>query len=245
MLFVEFIAPAKNSTQALKCLCALYYLKYNLSIDIASVAQIKNLLKRARIMGRRNRVNFFRALESLDEKVDSPTKGLWQITPSGEKKVKDLLSLTDENVEVENDTTTLEKIINTKLKDPAIKDYFQEGIDCLKIGRLRACIVFLWAGSTYVIREELLTKPAKQLNAAIQKYDKKARNVTKIDDFAYIKDSILLLAAQELGLYDKSQRDALEQCLDLRNKCGHPGKYSPGPKRVSSYIEDLVSIIFS
>ena len=40
------------------------------------------------------------------------------------------------------------------------------------------------------------------------------------------------------------QRSVLEDCLNLRNKCGHPRKYKIGEKKVSSFIEDLVGIVF-
>ena len=30
-----------------------------------------------------------------------------------------------------------------------------------------------------------------------------------------------------------------------RNRCGHPGKYKPGVKQVSSFIEDIISIVFA
>jgi len=83
------------------------------------------------------------------------------------------------------------------------------------------------------------------LNAAILKHDPKARKVTKLDHFAYIKDSVALLAAQDLGIFDKSEKDTLEEALDLRNRCGHPAKYQPGVKKVSSFIEDLISTVFS
>lgn len=245
MLFVEFIAPAKNSTQANKCLCALYYLKHNLQIEVASVTQIKNILHRGRVVTRSNNMNYPRALGSLAENVDSPASGFWQITPSGERFVRELLQMPDVEMEAENDTTILEHLVDQKVTDPAVKEYFMEGIDCLKIGRLRASVVFLWVGSIYLIRQTLIAQDIPKLNAAIQKHDPKARTVKTVDDFAYIKDITQLLAMKELGLCDKAQKDVLEQCLDLRNKCGHPTKYSPGPKRVSAFIEDIVNIIFS
>jgi len=242
VLFVEFIAPVKKSTQANKCLCALYYLKHNLQIEVASIAQIRNLLHRGRVVSRGN-INYTRALGSLAEKVDSPANGLWQITPSGERVIRDLLGLTEGEMETENDTTLLERLIDKKVVDDEVKEYFREGVDCLKIGRLRATVVFLWAGSIYLIRKALISQNLPKLNMAIQKYDSKAREVKTIDDFAYIKDVTQLLAMKELGLCDKAQKDVLDQCLDLRNKCGHPTKYSPGPKRVSAFIEDLVNVI--
>jgi len=244
MLFVEFIAPLKNAVQAQKCLCSLYYLKHNLNIEIATVPQIRNLLLRARVIKRSSKINYARALASLDEKVDSPTNNMWQITPSGEKHIRSILKLSVEEVETENDTTILENLIKKKISDSEIQDYLNEAVDCLRIGRLRACVVFLWAGSVYLIRQMLIKKNIKKLNDCLKKHDPNSKNVKRIEDFAYIKDSVLLLVMQDLGLCDKNQREILEQCLDLRNKCGHPGKYSPGPKRVSAFIEDLISIIF-
>jgi len=80
---------------------------------------------------------------------------------------------------------------------------------------------------------------------ALHKHDPKARPVHQLDDFAYIKDALALLAARDLGLLDKNQKDTLEDALGLRNRCGHPSKYKPGVKKVSSYIEDIVSVVFS
>ncbi len=71
------------------------------------------------------------------------------------------------------------------------------------------------------------------------------RKVTKLDHFAYIQDKVALLAAQDLGMFDKSEKDTLQEALDLRNRCGHPAKYKPGVKKVSSLIEDLISTVFS
>ena len=78
--------------------------------------------------------------------------------------------------------------------------------------------------------------------AARLKHDPKARRVTTIDDFAYIKDRVSLLAVQDVGEIDKSQRTILGQGLELRNACGHPSKYRVGIKKVSSFIEDTVGI---
>jgi hypothetical protein len=76
------------------------------------------------------------------------------------------------------------------------------------------------------------------------KHDPKARDVSRIDHFAYIKDDTTLLAAQELGILGEAQKTRLEKNLDLRNCCGCPGNYKPGEKEVSCFIEDLVTIAF-
>lgn len=245
MMFIEFIAPIKKYSQSTKCLCSLYYLKHNLKIEIATVNQIKNILIQGRVFKKKDKTNYTRALNLLEEKVDNPAKGLWQITPTGEKEVRILLKLQEEMLEAKNDTEYLEELVDKQISDNLTKDYLNEGIDCLKVGKLRASVVFLWAGSVYEIQSRVIKYPLKKINSSLLKHDPKARTINKLDDFAYIKESILLLVANDLGIFDKNQCSVLiNQCLDLRNKCGHPGKYSPGPKRVSSFIEDLINTLF-
>ena len=83
------------------------------------------------------------------------------------------------------------------------------------------------------------------VNASMQKHDHKARRVIKIDAFAYIKDSTALLVTKGIGVLDKQENDTFDEALDLRNCCGHPGKYESGIKKVSGFIENVVSIPFS
>jgi hypothetical protein len=66
----------------------------------------------------------------------------------------------------------------------------------------------------------------------------------KHEDFANVKDSELLQVAQDLAVYDKSEKKRLGEALDLRNDCGHPVKYKPREKKVASFIEDVVGIVW-
>lgn len=95
------------------------------------------------------------------------------------------------------------------------------------------------------LHEAALAKGAAKVNAAIAKHDPRARAVSKVDDFAYVKDKVFLLAAFDLGLVDKGERDTLQEGLDLRNRCGHPTSYKPGEKKASGFIEDIVGIVFA
>jgi hypothetical protein len=69
--------------------------------------------------------------------------------------------------------------------------------------------------------------------------------VKKLEDFAYIRDATALLAFQELGILDKGEKTTMGEALDLRNRCGHPTNYKPGIKKASSFIEDVVGIVFA
>jgi len=180
--------------------------------------------------------------------VDSPgfqdAKRLWSLTDSGTQHVRTLLDLPSAEPEIEHDVGSLENLAS-KVTDLGVRTYIEEVIKCLQVGALRASVVFLWVGAIRTIHGQLLSVGVSKLNQALLGHDPKARKVSKVDDFAYIKDKDVLLAAQDLGLVDKGQRSTLEEALDLRNRCGHPTKYKPGVKKVSSFIEDVVGIVFS
>lgn len=130
------------------------------------------------------------------------------------------------------------------IKDKAEQDYLKEALTCMTVGSLRAGIIFAWNAGVLNLRQKCFNHGVISLNQAIQKYYPKAKQIKKMDDFAYIKDSTLLLTAQELGEIDKGEKDSLEDCLDLRNKCGHPGNYKPKSLKASSFMEELINIIF-
>lgn len=246
MTLVEFIAPLKSSPHRDRILSVLYFKHRYENVNALTVEQIKNALKNARTP-RWSKANIPDILAKSGHFVDSPgtagNKRLWNLTPSGIQYIQEKLGLPLSTAEIEHDIGSLRTIID-QIADAEIKDYIEEAVKCLQVDALRACVVFLWAGAIRLIQNRLLTCELSSLNAALKKFDSKARDVGKLDHFSYIKDSVSILASVELGFFDKNQKDILEESLNLRNRCGHPGKYKPGVKKVSSFIEDVTSIIF-
>ena len=99
-----------------------------------------------------------------------------------------------------------------------------------------------WSGAIRTIQTKVLSRGSKAATDAIQRIDKRVPSVSKIDDFAYVKDATVLLAAKDLGVLDKNEKDVLTEALNLRNRSGHPGKYDPGIKKVSAFIEDITVV---
>jgi hypothetical protein len=91
----------------------------------------------------------------------------------------------------------------------------------------------------------MITLGASRVSIAVNTHDPKARAIARLEDFAYVKEVTQLLAAQTLGLLDKNERSILEDGLSLRNKCAHPGNYSPGVKKVGAFVEDIAGVAFS
>ena len=247
MTLVEFLHPLQGKPTRDLCLAALYYEHRYAHKDSLTVEEIRAALKRAHIP-RSAKLNIADILAKGAPFVEvSGKKGkafLWLLTASGQVRVRSLLGLPDTSAEIEHDVSALDSIAGS-VSDPSVAAYIREALKCLSVGALRATVVFLWAGAARKIQQDMAGKGSANVFAAIQKHDSKARHFGGVDDFSYVKESVQLLAAQSLGLLDKNQRSILEDALDLRNKCAHPGKYSPGVKKVSAFVEDVVNVVFT
>lgn len=247
MTLVEFLASLAGGTQRELCLAVLYYERHYRNNAALTVEEIRSALIRARVP-RASKINVADILAKSGALVDSPCvsgeRRIWELTISGEKLIRAKLSLPVSVPEIEHDATTLEALANN-IGDQIVRDYILESIKCLRVGALRAATVFLWTGAIRSLHEEALTKHHSNLNAALTKHDPKARPVNKLEDFAYIRDATMLLALQELGILDKGEKTTLEEALNLRNRCGHPTRYSPGIKKASSFIEDVIGIVWA
>ena len=247
MTLVEFLHPIIKKPMRDLCLAVLYFEQRYSQRNALTVEDIRTLLKRAHVP-QAGKVNLADILSKSAPYVDVAGKQshrfLWSLTPTGQAHLRSLLGLPGADLEIEHDVSSLESLLSS-IADKDVANYVQESIKCLSVGALRAAVVFLWAGAVRKIQEEIIRQGISNVNTVLRKHDHCARNVNKIDDLAYIKESTLLLTAQDLGVFDKNERGTLEEALNLRNKCGHPGKYSPGPKKVSSFIEDITGIVFT
>jgi hypothetical protein len=246
MKIVEFLNPLKKKPLRDICLAALYYQqRYNQEQEV-TVESLRNILKRARIP-KAARLNLAASLAQSAPYVDvTGKKGnrfLWSITQSGQDYVRKLLNLPEADIELEHDISALKTIIDS-ISDADTSDYIDEAIKCISVGSLRAAIVFVWSGAVNKLKNTIIGHDRVEINSAAKKFDPKARVIKKVDDFAYFKESTLLLIALELGILDKNEKGILEEALNVRNKCGHPGKYRVGQKKVGSFIEDVTGILF-
>ncbi|MBC7749326.1 MAG: hypothetical protein H7Z76_12255, partial [Methylotenera sp.] len=52
--------------------------------------------------------------------------------------------------------------------------------------------------------------------------------------------------ACKLKQIDKTTKEELKNtCLDLRNKCGHPGKYKPKGQKIKAFVEDIIGMLYT
>ena len=146
--------------------------------------------------------------------------------------------------DVEIDTRSIERML-ISVRNEDEREYLLEALDCIKANVYRAAVIFTWTATMINIHNKFMKHGESSINTALQKHYPKAPRVKDVDDFTEIKDSVVLEASETLGIFDKNQKNTLVECLGLRNKCGHPGKYAPQPIKVAAFLEDLVQIVFT
>jgi hypothetical protein len=243
---VEFIAPVRNKPHKYKCMAVLYFSSRHQQIEALTADEISKTLLHAHVLKARV-INVSDVLSKCGEMVESSgVKGkahLWRLTATGKINMREILGIPEWQPELEHSVGSLEALA-ANVADADVRGYLEESIKCLRFDAIRAAIVFLWAGAASVLREKCISKGLPELNDAVHVHDTRAREIRKADDFAYIKEKVMLLAAEGVGVLDKNERTTLEDALDLRNKCGHPTKYTPGAVRASSFVEDVTGILF-
>jgi hypothetical protein len=245
MTLVEFIHPFLYAKRPDLVLAVLLYHKYYVDGSSALTAsEIRKALVQARVTGAKN-MNIRGALASTGRYADQlRERGPWRITKAGEDHLLEEYGVTGTppTTSTHEDVTALRHLVD-RIPDKATSEYVDEALECLQVGARRAAVVFIWSGAVSTIRDAIWAYGASSVEAALQRHNPKAK-FAKQNDFDYVKDADLLQAAQDLGVFDKSQKRHLGDALNLRNDCGHPVKYAPGQKKVESFIEDVVGIVW-
>jgi len=135
-----------------------------------------------------------------------------------------------------------------KVKNKEEREFVEEAINCLKMNSGRSTIIMLWCATLYKIYNKISKKRFSNFNIHYNRRYGNRRSrppaVTKIDDFEYYPDSEVLLISEDLGIFDRTQRRILEDCLKLRNMCAHPSKYRPREHKINSFVEDILEVVF-
>jgi hypothetical protein len=132
---------------------------------------------------------------------------------------------------------------------PGYQDYLDEAVRCYEGGMYRAAVLMVWSACiqhlfSVIEGHQGGVKAMEAANRA--RYGKTDplptgyKKIHKSDDLLYLKESAVLLLAEDAGLLNRNARDLLDEKLKLRNRCGHPTRYKPGREETVIFIESLV-----
>ena len=140
-----------------------------------------------------------------------------------------------------------EKILRSYLenvKSDEVKKFLDESITCLEYKLLRSAVVLSWVGAISILQDRILHNHLKDFNIEYNKRFPKKKIIKVKDDFSLIKEYDFLQIISSISVISKNLKQQLEQCLNLRNSCGHPNSLEIGEHMVQNHLEILIKNIY-
>jgi len=132
-----------------------------------------------------------------------------------------------------------------KITNPDTRSFVEEAIDCLEAGLYRSAVVMSWIGAVAILYAHVITNKLDDFNAEAQRRDQKWKTAATKDDLALMKESEFLDILAALSILGKNVKEQLKNnCLGLRNACGHPNSYKIGRSQVESHLEILLLNVY-
>jgi hypothetical protein len=166
----------------------------------------------------------------------------WEITQQGRQH---LAELKIGNILPTQSKLSLLRAEVSKIQDDKIKAFVAEAISALEHQLYRAAVVFSWVGAVALLYEHVLQNCLTPFNQEATRRDSKWKAAKTTDDLALMTEFAFLQILSNISVIGKNVKQELEQCLQLRNACGHPNSLSFGEHRVASHLEILTLNVYS
>lgn len=161
------------------------------------------------------------------------------------REFQGVYSLPVHDTAVESPAKALQSLKDARQAAPeSYSDYLEEAVSAYEGGLYRASILMVWAATVEHLysRVESHRNGIKDVESANKfKYgeSKAYREIRKVDDLRYLKESQFIQLGEDCGMYNRTTRAVLIDRLNLRNRCGHPTGYKPGREETVIFIESL------
>ena len=171
----------------------------------------------------------------------------WELTTEGKKTVRTVTSPLISSPIPAVASSLRSHLVDIKGKDA--RTFVEEAISCFESRNYRAAVVLSWVGAVSVLYDHVVESHLTSFNAeasrrtANSKY--KWQTAKNSDDLSRMKESEFLIVLEKLSIIAKSTKKQLENCLDLRNGCGHPNSLKLADHVVSSHVELLMLNVYS
>ena len=166
----------------------------------------------------------------------------WELSDLGIQHIQELGVLSN-NPHATQVASGLRKALS-KIAHEDTRAFVEEAVTCFEAKLYRSAVVMSWVGAVAILRDEVCSKFLKEFNTEAARIDGKWRNAKNADDLARMKEAHFLDRLVGISLVGKDVKQQLENCLKLRNSCGHPNSLKIGENTVSSHIETLLLNVF-
>lgn len=171
-------------------------------------------------------------------------KGNWSLTIVGKEHLSHANLITHNPSILINDVSDLRSHASSII-NPNTKVFLEEAIICLETNQKKAAVVFSWIGAVAVLHDEIIKNHLNDFNIEAANRDSKWKPAKTADDLGKMKEFDFLNILESISVIGKNVKQELQQCLQLRNGCGHPSSLNIGTRKVAAHIEVLILNVFS
>lgn len=189
------------------------------------------------------KMNFSAHLSSAEDKVFKTPHG-WELSANGKQHIA---ALAGESLSVSpaaNEAQALRALL-PQLKNADAKAFLTEAIVCAEQSLFRAAVVLSWVGAVALLHDVVVAKHLSAFNAEAARRDSKWKAAKTGDDLSRLKEITFLEIAEALSIIGKNVKQQLEECLKLRNGCGHPNSLKIGSNKVAAHLEILALNVYA
>lgn len=217
----------------------LLLLSYN-ECELKSVSQLK-ALGRSNGLRRIEKWNVSQILKDLGGcavRLD----GGWEITPSGLQELANAKLLAPSPLASAN--SSLRQYLEN-IPEGSTKEFIRETISALEYGLLRSAVVLSWVGAVSILYEYTVNHKLQLFNAEALRRDTKWKTASTVDDLCKMKEFNFLEVLEAISVIGNNCKRELQNCLGLRNSCGHPNTLAVGENMVAAHIEMLILNVYT
>jgi hypothetical protein len=171
-------------------------------------------------------------------------KGNWVLTIPGRSHLFAQKYVSEKKSHAVHDAKDLRGHLSS-ISNLQTKSFIEEAINCLEADQKRAAVVFSWIGAVAVLYDEVIKNHLDAFNIEATRKDAKWKAAKNADDLGKMKEFDFLNILETISVIGKNVKQELQQCLQLRNGCGHPNSLKIGVRRVAAHIEILILNVFS
>jgi hypothetical protein len=132
-----------------------------------------------------------------------------------------------------------------KINNHDTKAFVEEAIDCFEARLYRSCVVMSWIGAISILYDYVIKNKLNEFNLEATKRNPKWKDAQTKDDLALMKEADFLDILATLSIIGKNVKEQLKNnCLGLRNSCGHPNSFRVGRSMAESHLEMLLLNVY-
>lgn len=171
----------------------------------------------------------------------------WILTSQGWDKVRNLGVLPEQKSQKIVSLATSLRTATKSISNVDSAEFLDEAITSFEAGLYRAATVLSWVGAMSLIYDYVIQHQLSVFNAEAMARDAKWKPAKTRDDLCRMKESDFLdiIGSPPVSILGKNVKEELKNdCLRLRNACGHPNSLKIGENKVAAHLEILILNIF-